>query len=70
MDQGRSVIASKSFVAERKEFTVELCENPRGAFIRIQEDVGGRKDAIIMPVVGLPKLAEALESIRQHTPAG
>ena len=70
MDQGRSVIASKSFVAERKEFTVGLCDNPRGSFVRIQEDVGGRKDAIIMPVVGLPKLAAALEAIREQAAAG
>jgi hypothetical protein len=38
---------------ERKLFTLTLKENPRGRFLRITEDVGGRRDTIIIPSTGL-----------------
>ena len=37
---------------ERKTFVFTLKENPRGRFLRITEDVGGRRDAIIIPAPG------------------
>jgi len=33
---------------ERKTFVFTLKENPRGRFLRITEDVGGRRDNIII----------------------
>ena len=30
-----------------------LKENPRGRFLRITEDVGGRRDTVIIPSTGL-----------------
>ena len=39
--------------AERKTFVFALKENPRGRFLRITEDVGGRRDTIIIPSTGL-----------------
>src|SRR4026209_2208214 len=38
---------------ERKTFVIALKENPRGRFLRITEDVGGRRDTIILPATGL-----------------
>lgn len=38
---------------ERKTFIFTLKENPRGRFLRITEDVGGRRDNIIIPAPGL-----------------
>src|ERR1017187_10944809 len=38
---------------ERKFFVLTLKENPRGRFLRITEDVGGRRDTIIIPSTGL-----------------
>ena len=41
---------------ERKTFILSLKENPRGRFLRITEDVGGRRDTIIVPAPGLDDL--------------
>jgi hypothetical protein len=38
---------------ERKHFLLLLKENPRGRFLRISEDVGGRINSIIIPIDGL-----------------
>ena len=38
---------------ESKTFVFTLKENPRGRFLRITEDVGGRRDTIIIPAPGL-----------------
>lgn len=38
---------------ERKLFIFTLRENPRGRFLRITEDVQGRRDTIIIPASGL-----------------
>ena len=38
---------------ERKTFVFALKENPRGRFLRITEDVNGRRDTIIIPATGL-----------------
>ena len=38
---------------ERKTFVFALKENPRGRFLRITEDVSGRRDTIIIPAPGL-----------------
>ncbi len=46
---------------ERKLFTFELKENPRGRFLKITEDVGGRRDTIIIPASGLENIREILD---------
>jgi hypothetical protein len=38
---------------ERKTFIFTLKENPRGRFLRITEDVNGRRDNVIIPSTGL-----------------
>ncbi|MCS7063307.1 MAG: DNA-binding protein [Methylacidiphilales bacterium] len=50
MDQ---TIHSEKLVVERKTFFFDLKQNERGQFLRITEDVRGRRDTIIVPVTGL-----------------
>jgi len=45
---------------ERKLFVLTLKENPRGRFLRITEDVGGRRDTIIIPSTGLEEFKQVL----------
>ena len=46
-------LRSEKIQIERKSFQFTLKENPRGRFLRITEDVGGRRDTIIIPAPGL-----------------
>lgn len=48
---------------ERKTFVFALKENPRGRFLRITEDVGGRRDTIIIPAPGLEDFKRLLEEM-------
>jgi hypothetical protein len=48
---------------ERKNFTFDLRENPRGQFLRITEEVNGRYDAIIVPTTGLEQFRDAISEV-------
>jgi hypothetical protein len=48
---------------ERKTFILALKENPRGRFLRITEDVGGRRDTIIIPAHGLEDFKNLFEQM-------
>src|SRR5215207_2298274 len=48
---------------ERKSFIVALKENPRGRFLRITEDVGGRRDTIILPATGLGDFKRVIDEM-------
>ena len=48
---------------ERKTFLFTLKENPRGRFLRITEDVGGRRDTIIIPATGLEEFKKLLDDM-------
>jgi hypothetical protein len=48
---------------ERKTFVFTLKENPRGRFLRITEDVNGRRDNIIVPAPGLEEFKRALDDM-------
>lgn len=48
---------------ERKSFQFTLKENPRGRFLRITEDVGGRRDTIIIPAPGLEDFKKLLDDM-------
>src|SRR6202163_672560 len=57
---------------ERKTFVFTLKENPRGRFLRITEDVGGRRDTIIIPAPGLDdfkNLVDEMVKAAAETPA-
>ena len=48
---------------ERKKFVLILKENPRGRFLRITEDVGGRRDTVIIPAPGLEEFQKVLNEM-------
>ena len=56
---------------ERKTFLFTLKENPRGRFLRITEDVNGRRDTIIIPATGLEdfrRIVEEMAKASNETP--
>ena len=50
---------------ERKTFVFALKENPRGRFLRITEDAGGRRESIIIPAPGLEDFKRLLEGMAE-----
>jgi hypothetical protein len=58
-------LKSAKIQIERKTFLLALKENPRGRFLRITEDVGGRRDTIIIPAPGLEEFSKLLEEMVQ-----
>jgi len=56
-------LKSEHIQIERKSFLLTLKENPRGRFLRITEDVGGRRDTIIIPSTGLEDFKKLLEEM-------
>ncbi len=56
-------LKSEKIQVERKTFILVLKENARGRFLRITEDVGGRRDSIIVPSTGLEDFKKAVESM-------
>lgn len=61
---GRQVNAQDQRIQiERKAFVFSLKENPRGRFLRITEDVAGRRDTIIIPAPGLPEFKRVVDEM-------
>ncbi len=58
-------IRTEKIQIERKTFILTLKENPRGRFLRITEDVGGRRDTIILPATGLEDFLSVLQNITE-----
>jgi len=56
-------LKSEKIQIERKTFLLSLKENPRGRFLRITEDVGGRRDTIIIPAPGLEEFKKVLDEM-------
>jgi len=48
---------------ERKTFVFTLKQNPRRRFLRITEDVGRRRDTIIIPAPGLEDFRKLLDDM-------
>ncbi|MEM1057942.1 MAG: PUR family DNA/RNA-binding protein [Verrucomicrobiota bacterium] len=57
------VLKSDEISIERKRFMFDLKENPRGRFLRITEDVNGRRDTIIIPSTGLAEFRRVLDGM-------
>jgi hypothetical protein len=58
-------LKSSKIQIERKTFVLALKENARGRFLRITEDVGGRRDTIIIPAPGLEDFSKVLAEMIQ-----
>ncbi len=53
-------LASEKLEIDRKVFFLDLKENDRGRFIKITEDVGGRRDTIMLPMAAAKDFHEML----------
>jgi hypothetical protein len=56
-------LKSAKIQIERKTFVLALKENLRGRFLRITEDVGGRRDTIIIPAPGLEEFSKLVDEM-------
>ncbi len=61
------VLITKTVQIERKTFHMTLRQNARGRFLRITEDVNGRRDSVILPSTGLVDFRNAINSIVDHS---
>ncbi len=52
---------SEKIVGDRKIFFLDLKENDRGRFIKITEDVRGRRDTIMLPMEIAEEFLDALQ---------
>jgi hypothetical protein len=57
------VLASEKLTADRKRFFIDLKENARGRFFKITEDVGGRRDTIMLPIENAQEFVDALQRL-------
>lgn len=55
------LLLSEKIQIERKTFFFDLKENTKGRFLKITEEVGGRRDTIIIPTSGLDVFKDTLE---------
>jgi len=53
-------LLSEQVQVERKCFSFSLRENPRGRFLRITEDLGGRRDPIKVPSTRLTQVRDII----------
>jgi len=56
-------LITEKILADRKIFFLDLKENDRGRFLKITEDVNGRRDTIMVPVEAFQDFAQALARI-------
>jgi hypothetical protein len=56
-------LASEKISIDRKVFFLDLKENTRGRFLKITEDVGGRRDTIMLPAAAFQDFADALDRL-------
>jgi hypothetical protein len=56
-------LASEKVQVDRKVFFLDLKENQRGRFLKITEDVSGRRDTIMLPASGIQDFISALQRL-------
>jgi hypothetical protein len=66
-EQGVETLFQAELAVERKQYQFLLCENHMGRYIRIVESSGpyGRRNAIVIPSVGLADMEGILGAMRQ-----
>jgi PurA ssDNA and RNA-binding protein len=70
MDGQARTIKTDQIEVERKNFFFDLKENDRGCFLRITEDVRGRRDTIIIPAPGLEDFKRVIEDMIDASESG
>lgn len=66
-ERGKSdngLIHTEKVFTDRKIFFLDLKENDRGRFVKITEDVRGRRDTIMIPADALDEFVEALKNVQ------
>lgn len=58
------LIHTEKVFADRKIFFLDLKENDRGRFVKITEDVRGRRDTIMIPADVLDEFVQALQNVQ------
>lgn len=61
--ESSSPLHTEKVVTDRKIFFLDLKENERGRFVKITEDVRGRRDTIMLPIDSLDEFIDALNHI-------
>ena len=56
---------TEKIITDRKIYFIDLKENARGKFVKITEDVRGRRDTILLPCEALEEFINALQTIQQ-----
>lgn len=59
-------IATEKVTIDRKVFFLDLKENQRGRFLKITEDVGGRRDTVMLPAAAFRDFLEALGRLVEY----
>jgi hypothetical protein len=58
--QPTELLASEKIGVDRKLFYLDLKQNSRGRYLKITEDVGGRRDTIMLPVEAFQDFFQAM----------
>lgn len=58
--QHQPPLYSEKIISDRKVFFIDLKENNRGKFVKITEDVRGRRDTIMVPIEALADFYDGL----------
>lgn len=61
--QASPPLATEKIAFERKVFFLDLKENQRGRFLKITEDVAGRRDTIMLPSEAFDDFLGALQRL-------
>ena len=65
-NDGPEPLLTEKLFSDRKTFFLDLKENDRGRFLKITEDVRGRRDTIILPMEAMEEFLEALGRVQQE----
>ena len=59
-------IATEKVTIDRKVFFLDLKENQRGRFLKITEEVGGRRDTVMVPAAAFQDFLEAFARLVEY----
>ena len=65
--QHQEPLYTEKIYNENKIFFMDLKENDRGRFVKITEDVRGRRDTIMVPVEAFDEFLEALNRVADYS---
>ena len=64
--QPTELLASEKIGVDRKLFYLDLKQNSRGRYLKITEDVGGRRDTIMLPVEAFQDFFQAFVRLIEY----